>query len=135
MSKRQSQKNDHLPPLLARLIWAAKHADEDWGGGDISAIPRALEELGTLASWVVPVHGVFVPTASDIRASIEQVARSRFHGKKALRELRAALDVVADFRQRDSISTALNNVRSAEGDAHFYAGIAFGITLAGLTRD
>lgn len=135
MSKRHFPKDGHLPSLLVRLIWAAKRADEDLGGADISTVPQALEEFGALASWVVPVHGVFVPTSSDISAAISKIAQSRFRGKKAARELREALKAVEDFQRQDAISTAMNNVRAAEGNAYFYAGLAFGITIAGLNRD
>lgn len=134
MSKRsRKKKSRRLPRLLARLIRAAKQVKEDAGGADISHIPDALKEFGAMAQWGVPTHGAFVATQPDIELIIGRVAKLRFGGSDAKREFDEAARIVEDFHERDEIETAMNGVRAADSDAYFYAGMAWGITLADLS--
>jgi hypothetical protein len=131
MSKRsRKKKGRRLPPLLRRLIWAARKVEEDAGGADISHIPGALKEFGAMAQWGVPTHGAFVATQPDVEMIIGRAAKLRFGGGDAKREFDEAVRIVEDFHQRDEIETAMNGVRAADSDAYFYAGLAWGITLA-----
>jgi hypothetical protein len=133
MSKRsRKKKSRRLPPLLMRLIWAARQVKEDAGGSDISHIPDALMEFGAVAQWGVPAHGAFVATHPDIEVIIGRAAKLRFGGGEAKREFDEAVRIVEDFHQRDEIETAMNGVRAADSDAYFYAGMAWGITLASM---
>jgi hypothetical protein len=52
--------------------------------------------------------------------------------EEARREFRKALQAVESFNERDAIESAHNQVRSVDDKAYFYAGLAFGITLASL---
>jgi hypothetical protein len=134
MSKRfRKKKSRRLPPLLRRLIWAAMQVKEDAGGADISHIPDALMEFGVMAQWGVPAHGVFVATQPDIEVIIGRAAKLRFGGGDAKREFDEAVRIVEDLHQRDEIETAMNGVRAADSDAYFYAGMAWGITLANMS--
>lgn len=131
MSKRfRKKKSKRLPPLLTRLIWAAKQVKEDAGGADISHVPEALKEFGAMAQWGVPAHGAFVATQEDIELIIDRAAKLRFGGGDAKREFDEAVRIVEDFHQRDMIETSMSGVRAADSDAYFYAGMAWGITLA-----
>jgi hypothetical protein len=133
MSKRsRKKKSRRLPPLLMRLIWAAKQVKEDAGGADISHIPDALKEFGAMAQWGVPAHGAFVATQPDIEVIIGRAAKLRFGGGDAKREFDEAVRIIEEFDKRDAIETAMNGVRAADSDAYFYAGMAWGITLACL---
>ncbi len=133
MSKRSRNKGSRrLPPLLRRLIWAARQVKEDAGGGDISHIPDALKELGAMAQWGVPAHGAFGATQPDIEVIISRAAKLRFGGGDAKRKFDDAVRIVEDFHQRDGIESAMNGVRAADSDANFYAGMAWGITLASM---
>lgn len=131
MSKRRSRKKNRcLPPLLRRLIWAARQVKEDAGGVDISPVPDALKEFGAMAAWAIPGHGAFLASQDDVAKVIERNAKLRFGGAEAKREFDEAVRIVEDFRERDTIQTAMNGVRGADTDAAFYAGLACGITLA-----
>jgi hypothetical protein len=44
-----------------------------------------------------------------------------------------ALDAVETFERRDPIETAENQLRAVSDQAYFYAGLAFGVTLADVT--
>jgi hypothetical protein len=55
---------------------------------------------------------------------------SRAPGRAARRELREAPGVVETFEQREPIESAMNHVQTISDQAYFYAGVAFGVTLA-----
>ncbi len=136
MPKRsRKKKSRRLPALLTRLIWAARQVREDAGGVDISHIPDALEEFGAMAQWGAPVHGAFVSSQPDIEVIIGRAAKLRFGGTDAKREFDEAVRVVEDFHKRDPIETAMNAMRAADSNAYFYAGMAWGITLACTPED
>lgn len=129
MSKR-SKKKRALPPLLVRLIQAAKEAKEDAGGVDLSPVPGALKEFGALAQWGVPAHGAFVANEPDVTLAIGRAARIRFGGLNAKLEFEEAMRVVEDAGKKDAIETTVGMLRAADTDAYFYAGMAWGVTLA-----
>jgi hypothetical protein len=130
MSRKRFKKAPALSPLLVRLIEAAERAKSDAEGGDIRGAARALREFGDLATWVLPIHGLFVPNNNEICMAIDRVARQYLDLDEARGELKEALSVVVEFAQRDPIESALNHVRSASEEAYFYAGLAFGLTFA-----
>ena len=130
MSRKRSKKASALSPLFVRVVEAAERAREDAEGGDIRGAAQALKELGDLATWVIPVHGLFVPNNNDVCMAVDRVARQHLDLEEARRELKEALSVVVEFAQRDPIESALNHVRSASEEAYFYAGLAFGLTFA-----
>lgn len=130
MARPRSDSDSGLPPLLVWLINAAKHSGKDAEGSDISGAPDALRELGTLASWTLPIHGIFVPNNPDICVEIQRVSKAHLGFDQARREFQKALKVVEAFDQRDPIESAHNHLRSVEDEAYYYAGLAFGIVLA-----
>ena len=124
--------SERLSPLLVQLIEAAEHAGRDADGGDIRGAARALRELGRLALWALPIHGVFVPNNNDVSLIIQRVAKEHLDWEEARGEVRAALSAVQTFELRDPIETAENHLRAVSDEAYFYAGLAFGVTLAEL---
>lgn len=74
----------------------------------------------------------FVATQEDIELIIDRAAKLRFGGGDAKREFDEAVRIIEDFHQPDEIETAMNGVRAADSDAYFYAGVAWGITLASM---
>jgi hypothetical protein len=130
MARHRSRKADGLPPVLVRLIRAAKHAGKDGEGVDITAVPEVLRDFGALALWAIPVYGVFVPNRDEIGVAIARVAREHLGMDEARSELREALRAVERFEVRDPIESAVNHVLSVSDEAHFYAGVAFGATLS-----
>ena len=114
---------------LTRLIAAARAARHDAEGRDTRAVADAVEDLGSLAAWAIPVHGVFVPNNHDICAAIDAAATAHLGLRPAQRELLRCLNTVASFDQRDAIEVAHARVSHVSAEAYFYAGLAFGVTL------
>ncbi len=75
-----------------------------------------------------------MPNTEDIVVIVQRVAAQHLDWEKARREVRAALDAVPAFELRDPIETAENHLRAVSDEAYFYAGLAFGITIAELPR-
>jgi hypothetical protein len=130
MARHRSGKGSGLPLALVRLIHAAKHVGEEDEHGDIRGVAEALREFGALARWVLPIHGVFVPNNNDVCIVIERVAREHLDLAERRAQFRQALKGVELFAQRDPIETAHNDLQAASDEAYFYAGLAFGVTLA-----
>ena len=130
MSRHRSRKGKGLSPVLIRLIQAAKYAGEDAEGRDIRGTADALREFGTLALWALPIYGLFVPNNNDVCMVVERVAKEHLGFDEARREFREALKVVGLFEHRDPIESAHNHVMGVSDNAYFYAGLAFGVTLA-----
>jgi len=133
MSRARSTIPKELSPRLVRVIEAARHARHGADGADISGVPRALEEFGVLARWVVPVHGLFVPNHTDVAIAIERIATRYLALEPARRQFREAIGIVEAFEQRDSIASAQNFVQEVCEEAYFYAGLAVGVTLVDFT--
>ncbi len=129
MARHRSRHAGGIPPVLVRLIQAAKRAGNDAEGRDIRGAAEALREYGALALWVLPVHGLFVPNADRVSVVIDRVAKQQFGLDEARRELRDALKVVELFENREPIESAINRVQAVSDEAHFYAGVAFGAAL------
>jgi hypothetical protein len=130
MSRRRPTKPERLPPALVRLIEAAEQHGEDVEGRDIKGVARALREFGSVALWVLPIHGVFVPNDNDVSMIVERIAREHLGLEEARAEFRKALASVEPFDRRDPIEAAHGHVRGVAEEAYFYAGVAFGITLS-----
>lgn len=129
MSRSRLTVRSHGPYRLERLIRAARTARHDAEGRDTRAVARTLDEFGRLASWAIPVHGVFVPNNNEVCAAVEAAARSHLDLDTARRELTRRLRAVPAFEQRDAIETAQAQVRHVYDEAYFYAGVAFGVTF------
>jgi hypothetical protein len=130
MSPRRSTKPARLSPVLTRLIEAAEQHGEDADGRDIKGAAQALREFGNVALWVLPIHGVFVPNDNTVSMIVDRVATRHFGLEDARDEFRKALAVVEPIERRDPIDVAHAHVRSVAEEAYFYAGVAFGVTLA-----
>jgi hypothetical protein len=130
MVRKRVKKSERISPLLVRLIEAAEHAGTDAEGVDIRGAARALREFGRLALWALPIHGVFVPNNNDVSLVVQRAAKEHLAWEEARRELRAALAAVERFELRDPIETAANHLRAVSDEAYFYAGLAFGVSLA-----
>jgi hypothetical protein len=132
MARKRFKKSERLSPLLVRLIDAAEHAREDAAGRDIRGAAQALREFGQLALWTLPIHGVFVPNNNNVAMIVERVAKQHLDWDEARSEVREALKTIESFAERDPIESAENHLRAVSDEAYFYAGLAFGVTLADL---
>ena len=99
---------------------------------------EALRDLTTLALRKIPSRGIFDPAArgeDDMFAGIESVARAHLELSDALAAFHAALDAARlSLAVRDDIARAALQVQSVSDTAHFYAGLAFGLTAVCVYR-
>jgi hypothetical protein len=117
-------KNTALPPLLEHLIRAAARDSRDRAS--------ALTDLAKLFMLIVPMHGV--EPAEEVREAIERVAARHLRRADAEAELRRAVARIGSVKDRDAVETACVQVIESGELAHYYAGLAAGITLAELGR-
>jgi hypothetical protein len=127
MARYRSKRAKALPPLLVRLIEAAEDSAFDL---DNSVSPDVLRSFGALALVAVPRCGLFVPNDNDICMAIDRVAKLHLGLEEAQRAFREAVGAVQSFAERDAIESTYLQIRSATDEAYFYAGLAFGVTLA-----
>jgi len=121
MSRRKHAAGSPLLDLLADSL----ERDESHGrSGDAAA----LRAYGALALHQIPLRGVFPPHDEALDEAIEAIAT------KCL-DFGAAADAFDEAtaqltpRQRLDVEQAVTDLRIVSDKAHFYAGIAFGITL------
>jgi hypothetical protein len=89
--------------------------------------------VAVLALQNVGFRGVLAPDP-DLYKRIEDLAKKHLDWIDAKGELRKALDAVKDFERRDAIVCAHTRVIDVSDTAYYYAGLAFGLTLADLVR-
>ena len=130
MPRHRSITAQALPRALVRLIHAARKSTTDSERSDIRGAAEALRQFGELALWVLPIHGVFVPNNQDVAVAITRSANEYLGLKEARREFSDALSVIELFEHRDRIESATNHVHTVSDAAYYYAGLAFGLTLA-----
>jgi hypothetical protein len=123
-------KTKNFSPKLTWLIDAARLVKENADGVNIGGVAHSLEEFGALARWAIPARGVFVPDNDDIAVAIERVAKQHLALGLARKDFDNTLNIVVAFEQRDAIESAQNAVQAVCEKAYFYAGLAFGVTLA-----
>ena len=129
MPRHRSKEARALPQGLVRLIHAARRSGTDSEGSDLRGVPDALRELGELALWALPIHGVFVANNSDMDVLITRIASEHLGLKEARHEFSDALRAIELFERRDPIESAHNHIHTISDAAYYYAGLAFGITL------
>jgi hypothetical protein len=121
---RSSRPNATLPPLLEHLIRAAARDSRDRAS--------ALDDLARLFMLIVPMHGV--EPAEHVREAIERVGARHLRRRHAEAELRRAVARIGSVKDRDAIESAFVQLLESGELAHYYAGLAAGITLAELGR-
>jgi hypothetical protein len=121
MSRHRSSKAQPLPKALVRLIHAARKSTRDSAGSDITGVADALRELGELALWALPVHGVFVPNNNDVAVAITEIANEYLGLKQARGEFGDALSAIEVFENRDPIESASNHLHTVLDAAYYPA--------------
>jgi hypothetical protein len=119
-----------LPPLLARVIHAARHAPPD--PVDRTGHDAALRDLGRWALVYVPSNGVLAPCEDDAYKAIQEIATRHLQYRKARAAWSKALRAIDSSEQRNEVESAQNWMQSVSDDAYYYAGLACGITLADM---
>lgn len=126
MARHRSRNRTPLPRLLMRLVHAATTLPPP-------APDAALREFGHLALTWIPARGVFVPNDEQISTLVEQVATEHLNLGVPRKAFFRVVKEVEPFELRDAIGVAQNHLQSVSDEAHFYAGLAFGVTIADLS--
>lgn len=124
MARSSSNQRTNVSPLLAHVIRAVASESPDRAS--------ALNELARLFMLVVPLRGI--APADEVRDAIERIADRHLARGDADAALRRAVARVASVKDRDAIETACVQLLESGELAHYYAGLAAGITLAELGR-
>jgi hypothetical protein len=122
-----------LPALLMHVVLAAqdeRQRDATRWSGDHSA---ALIDLARLVALRMPARGVLAP-GDDLRDEIDRVAQRHLHRREADQQFRNAIEQIDNLALRDAIDAAHGRLVEVSEVAHYYAGLAAGITLAGFGR-
>ena len=119
-----TRQHARVSPLLAHVIRAAARDSRDRAS--------ALNDLAQLFALIVPMHGV--EPAESVREAIEKIAARHLRRTDAEAELRRAVARVGTVKDRDAIESACVQLLESGELAHYYAGLAAGITLAELGR-
>jgi hypothetical protein len=119
------------PPLLGNIIHACSLDARDAPAGGARA--ATLQALARLFMIAVPTRGVLDP-ADDLRDQIERIANRHLRRGRADARFRSALKQVGSVQERDAIESAHLELVELSELAHYYAGLAAGITLADMGR-
>jgi len=128
-----SRRTIAIPPLLASIIRAVENDSRPDGRAIADNRALALKDLAQLFMTVVPLRGL--DPADDVREEIDRIAKRYLRRDQAEAEFRGAVDRIARVEERDAIETAHLQVIDSSELAHYYAGLAAGITLAELSRN
>lgn len=118
-----------LPPLLAHVIRAAAN-DARLAEPDHAA---ALQALARVFVVTLPARGVLA-LGDDLCQAIDDIAIRHLDRAAAEQQFSVAVSHVDSVPQRDAIETAHASIVSVSDLAHYYAGLAAGITLAEMGR-
>ena len=121
-----------LSPLLASIIRAIANDSRREGRGAADGRALALNDLARLFMTIVPLRGL--DPADDVREEIDRIAKRHLRRGQAEAQFRGAVDRIASVEARDAIETAHLQVIESSELAHYYAGLAAGITLVELSR-
>lgn len=117
-----------IPAILEDLI-DALHQQQFH---DAEASANALRGFAQLAACEIFSHGVFAADNPEVYQAIELVANRHLGFVKARREFGRATGQVHDVDLRERIQSSALEVQATSDRAYFYAGLAFGVTLAGF---
>lgn len=132
MSK-ASSRHVPLPELLMHVVLAARderQRDATRWTGDHSA---TLADLARIIALRLPARGVLAP-GDDLCNEIDRVAQRHLHRGEADQQFRDAVEQIDNIAHRDAIESAHGRLVEVSEVAHYYAGLAAGITLAGFGR-
>ena len=124
MARSSAKRRIEVSPLLAHVIRAV--------GRESPNRASALNELARLFTLIVPLRGI--APADEVRDAIERIAERHLARRPADAALRRAVSRVGSIKDRDAIETACVQLLESGELAHYYAGLAAGITLAELGR-
>ena len=121
-----------VSPILARLTRAIVHSNTLGTNTVPGDLPAAVAELSALASVSVIARGIVA--SDDFRSAVDRIASRHLDGAGAERELTRALGRISSVPTRNAVEVAHARVLDLRELAHYYAGLASGITIVELGR-
>ena len=132
MADSKTMRRAHVSPLVAQVTRAIAHHGTLGTNTVPGDLPAALSELGALASVSVLTRGIVA--SEEFRSAVDAIASRHLDGAAAERELTRALAQINSTQQRNAVEVAHARVLDLRELAHYYAGLASGVTIAELGR-
>lgn len=134
MARHRRRRTLRLSPLL---MWLAEVADHECPQGH----GAALMDLGALAVTKVPSRGVLWKPADrdegDLYRAIELVAKRHLGYTEPAAAFYRDLEAIVSkttLDERDALQDSRVDAESVSDTAHYYTGLAFGVTFADRTN-
>jgi hypothetical protein len=121
-----------VPPVLAQVASAIAHHKKTGTDPVPGDLPTALAELSALAAISVVTRGLVA--SEEFRSAVDDIAARHLNGAGAERELTRALTRIHDVRTRNAVEVAHARVLDLRELAHYYAGLASGVSIVELGR-
>lgn len=121
-----------MPSLLAHVVRSAEAVRQRDAGRWIGNHPATILDLARIIALSLPANGVLAP-GEELCNEIDRVAQRHLNRREADREFRSAIARVPTVKDRDAIESAHGRLVEVSEVAHYYAGLAAGITLSALS--
>lgn len=128
MARHRRRRPSRLSPLL---VWLAEAADRECPQGH----GAALMDLGAVAVTKVPSRGVLWKPGNrveDLYRAVELVAHRHLGYGKPIEAFEHAIDAIVSkttVEEREALVDSSLQAESVSDTAHYYTGLAFGITF------
>ena len=132
MVRTKAIRGRRVSPLLAQVTHAVAHHGKLGTNTVPGNLPAALTELGSLAAVSVLTRGIVA--SEEFRSTVDDIAARHLDGAGAERELTRALTQIDSLQQRNAVEIAYARVLDVRELAHYYAGLASGLTIVDLGR-
>jgi hypothetical protein len=132
MVRTKAIRGGRLSPLLSQVTRAIAHQKKVGTNTVPGNLPAALAELGSLAAVSVLTRGIVA--SEEFRSAVDDIAARHLDGAGAERALTRALTQIDSVQQRDAVEVAYARVLEVRELAHYYAGLASGLTIVDLGR-
>jgi hypothetical protein len=138
MAHQKAIRGGNLSPVLLQLTRAVARYGKPGTNGTPGTnavpgdLPTALSELAALAAMSVITRGIVA--SEEFRSAVDEIASRHLDGAAAERELTRALTQINSLPQRNAVEVAHARVLDLRELAHYYAGLASGVTIVELGR-
>ena len=119
-------------PLLTQVTRAIAHYRKNGTNVVPGDLPAAITELSALAAMSVIARGVVA--SEEFRSAVDDIAARHLDGAAAERDLTRALTQIENLPKRNAVEVAHARVVDVRELAHYYAGLASGVTIVELGR-
>jgi hypothetical protein len=132
MVRTKAIRGGRMSPLLTEVTRAVAHQKKLGTNIVPGNLPAAITELSSLAAVSVLTRGIVA--SEEFRSAVDDIAARHLDGAGAERELTHALTQIDDVHQRNAVEVAYARVLEVRELAHYYAGLASGLTIVDLGR-